>query len=349
MGKSSETPKRLATDVAQRLLAIRRENLIDVSQPLVLIAQQNRSGGTLLSQLFDGHPELHVHPGELQWQGWPSLDTSDPPEALVAALRERHIVRGFQRGYHKDRPARKLGYEDQLQSFPLVVDPTFLRELFVELATERAIESRRDVIRLYFTALHNAWLDNQNLYVRPKRWVVAFRGKLRLPEHLAGFFGDYPDGRHITCVREPKARIASKVMYNRAKAGINARTGIHSAESEGIGEYAERWRLATEMQLAAKRRYGDRVFVLTFERLVTETEWTMRALAGWLGIRYEATLTEPTFNRIPTKANSSFRVNRPGVLSEPLGNWRGVLSDEDARTIDAQTRDLYESVRALTA
>ena len=69
----------------------------------------------------------------------------------------------------------------------------------------------------------------------------------------------------------------------------------------------------------------------------------MRALADWLGIRFEAKLAEPTFNRIPTRANSSFQVNRPGVLPEALDNWRGVLSDEDAKTIDARTRDLYES------
>ncbi len=349
MGESSETPKLRATEVAHRMLAIRRERLVDVSQPLVLIAQPNRSGGTLLSQLFDGHPELHVHPGELQWRGWPTLDISAAPETLVAALRERHLVRGFQRGFHKDRPARKLGYEDQVESFPLMLDPLFLRELFVDLATEQGISTQRDAVRLYFTAVHNAWLDNQNLYARPKRWVVAFRGNLRLPEHLAGFFGDYRDGRHITCVREPKARIASKLMYERGRARANARPGVPPAGGRSIGDYAESWQVATQLQLDAKQRYGDRVFVLTFERLVTETERTMRALADWLGIRFEATLTEPTFNRIPTRANSSFQVNRPGVLPEALDNWRDVLSDEDAKTIDARTRDLYERARAPAA
>lgn len=53
-------------DTLERLLTIRRENVIDASQPLVLIAQPIRSGGTLLSRCFDGHPELHVHPAELQ-------------------------------------------------------------------------------------------------------------------------------------------------------------------------------------------------------------------------------------------------------------------------------------------
>lgn len=75
----------------------------------------------------------------------------------------------------------------------------------------------------------------------------------------------------------------------------------------------------------------------------------MRALATWLGIQFDPILTQPTFNRFPIKATSSFRVNGHGVLREPLENWRSVLSDEEAEIIDARTRDLYERVCALAA
>lgn len=40
-------------------------HLVEITQPLVLISQVQRSGGTLLSQLFDSHFQCHVHPGEL--------------------------------------------------------------------------------------------------------------------------------------------------------------------------------------------------------------------------------------------------------------------------------------------
>jgi hypothetical protein len=39
--------------------------LVKVDQTLVIITQIQRSGGTLLSQLFDMHPECHVHPHEI--------------------------------------------------------------------------------------------------------------------------------------------------------------------------------------------------------------------------------------------------------------------------------------------
>jgi len=316
-----------------RLAAARREHLVDVRQPLVLIAQPNRSGGTLLSQLLDGHPELHVHPGELQiGVGWPIVDLSRPRKEIFRALRERHVSRCFWDGYSKDKPARKLGLDEQLEVFPFLLPPELHRWLFVELLAERPIDGQRDVLNAYFAALFNAWLDNQNLYPGAKRWVVAF-GDMRQPDSLARFFADYPDGRHITCVREPKARTASKLVF--------------SGERDGVAAYAERWRQHTETQLETKARYGDRVFLLTYERLVTHTESTMRSLAAWLGISYSPSLTEPTFNRFPINANSSFRVERHGVLPDRVDQWQTVLTDEQARKVDEVAGDLYERVLAL--
>ena len=43
----------------------KRRWVIDVHQPLILISEVQRSGGTLLSQLFDGHPQCFSHPEEI--------------------------------------------------------------------------------------------------------------------------------------------------------------------------------------------------------------------------------------------------------------------------------------------
>jgi hypothetical protein len=42
------------------------DHIRPVTSPLVLISQIQRSGGSLLSQLLDGHPELDAHPHELK-------------------------------------------------------------------------------------------------------------------------------------------------------------------------------------------------------------------------------------------------------------------------------------------
>jgi len=63
----------------------RLEHVVPVTEPLVLCSQVQRSGGTLLSQLFDGHPECHAHPHEIKigWPreaNWPPLDLDRPEE-----------------------------------------------------------------------------------------------------------------------------------------------------------------------------------------------------------------------------------------------------------------------------
>jgi hypothetical protein len=311
--------------------------------PLVLIAQPNRSGGTLLSQLLDGHPELYGNPGELQWSAWPDLDLDDRPGVWWGALRQRHFGRAFREGYSKDRPARKLGYTDQLQRLPFDCDPAEIRRRFVELCAERLPETQREVLDAYFTSLFAAWRDDRNADGH-KRWVIGFRGRLR--NEVDRFFDDYPDGRHVTCVREPKGRIASKLAYMRGRAG-DAEIGKLELPT---GARPDGWAVSTAGQLAAYEQYGpDRAFLLTFEQLITETEATMQALADWLGIEFDPILTEPTFNRYPIKANSSFVVERHGVLREPLESWRSVLTDDQSSEIDAQTRDLYARVCELAS
>ena len=311
--------------------------------PLVLIAQLNRSGGTLLSQLLDGHPELHGNPGELQWSGWPDLDLGDPPGVWWSALRQRHLGRAFREGYSKDKPAKKLGYTDQLQRLPFDCDPAEIKRRFFGLCAERPPGTQREVLDAYFTSLFAAWRDDRNAE-GDKRWLIGFRGRLR--HDVDRFFDDYPDGRYVTCVREPKGLIASKLAYMRGRGG---KTEIGRSELPS-GAHPDGWTASTTVQLAACNHYGpDRVFLLTFEQLITETEATMRALADWLEIEFDPILTEPTFNRFPIKANSSFVVESHGVLREPLENWRSVLTDEQSAQIDAQTRDLYSRACELAS
>ena len=325
--------------LADELIELRLRHLVEADQPLVLIAQPNRSGGTLLSQLFDGHPELHVHPWELEigdsLEPWPELDLDASPEAWHKELYERHIRRAYDEGYSKDKSSLATGHNEQ-ERFPFMMPPGFQRKLFLSLASQRPVSTQRDVLDLHFTSYFNSWLDNQNLYCGPKRWVVAFRGRMRRPENLAQFFREYPDGRHISMLRDAKGNIASRLKYRTRE------------DVEGAVRKATRaWQRATELQLETKRRYGDRMFLLTFEQLVTDTTGVMRGLSDWLGVHFDPVLTQPTFNRLPIRASSHFRVEDHGVLREPLEHWRKVLTEEQGAWVDDLTSTLYRRFEAL--
>jgi hypothetical protein len=302
---------------------------LENAPPLVLIAQPPRSGGSLLAQLLDGHPELHCHPPELMiGSDWPSLDLTQPPRELFRSLGERHLGRFAREGYWKDKPARQLGHSEP-ESLPFDFDLRRHRTRFIEALGAQPPTTQRQVLDTYFAALFDAWLDNRNPDGQ-KRWIVAFRGRLR--HSLDKFFSDYPDGRHIGVVRDLKGLLASKRARGKTK--------------KSLEKSVERWRGTVETLLASRARNPGQVFVTLFEQLVLDTENETRRIADWLGIEWIPELTHPTFNGYPIKANSTRPVGGHGIRTEVLDNWRHIFSEQEAALLDERTRDLLERAKA---
>jgi hypothetical protein len=323
----------LAREDADHLVQIARENLVVVDQPLVLISQIQRSGGTLLNKLFDGHPAVHSHPSELHVghptkTEWPDLNLAAGPDAWHAVLNEAWIARRFEVGFGK-RVLNRSGYP----SLPFMVPPSFLAHLFRVVCVERRPRTARQILDCYFTAFFNAWLDYQGLREKPKKWITAFTPRVAWGESRRHFWADYPDGRLIMCHRDPRAWYASAVRQKEKYADLDEAVAL--------------WRRGAEEILAAKADLGDAVFVLTYEELVREPERVTRALAQWLRIEWQSILLRPTFNRLETLPNSSYPLIDWGISKESLDRWRGVLSAETVAAIEAQTMELDARVRAV--
>jgi hypothetical protein len=316
-----------------RLAEARARSHVRVDQPLVLISQVQRSGGTLLSQLFDGHPQVHAHPHELHlgWPrgkyDWPALDLDDPPETWFEALDEPPTHKLFNEGY------TKAGLEE-LDRFPFLLPPTLQRRIFLEAVARGEVRTRRDVLDCYMTSYFNAWLDNQNLYGDDKRWVTAFAARTAVaPANREAFFADYPDGRLLGIVREPASWYASASRYQPSRYG-------------DVADAMPAWRESVEALLDARERHGDRVRLVRFERLVAEPAAVMAELCEYLGLELPPVATVPTFNGRPIRANSSFPVTGTGVLAEPARRGGG-LGPEVQQAVQEQAGDLYD--RALGA
>ena len=320
-----------AAELAQ-LQAVRLAHLVPVREPLVLISQIQRSGGTLLSQLLDGHPEVHAHPGELsigkpkKWD-WPPLDL-ERPETWFDVLFEPQVDLYLREGFLKEKPL--LG---QLEPdvFPFLFSPRVQRAVFERCVAEWRPETERGVLDCYFTSYFNGWLDDQNLYSGPKKVVTAFTPRLAMEaDRLERYLAAYPDGTFVSIVRDPRAWYAS------------ARK--HRPHYEDVEEAMALWRQSAETALDARGRHGDRVLLLTYEQLVEETEQTMRRLAERIGISWSPVLSTPTFNGRPTLANSTEPVERRGVLPERATAYRVSLDDATVEAIERAAGDLHHRV-----
>ncbi|UUY05677.1 sulfotransferase [Svornostia abyssi] len=324
---------RLSDDDAQRIVDIVHRFAVPVDQPLVLVSQVQRSGGSLLSQLFDGHPELHAHPHELAIGAptkydWPRVLLSEDPSRQLDVLREVRHDRLFGEGYAKQMKTHPQA-GDEL--FAFLQPPSLLTALFTRLSRDRPATTHRDILDRYFTAYFNAWLDNANLRTGPKRWVTAFTPRLAWGESRSRFVADYPEGRQISLIRDPHDWYAS------------ARG--HQTRYADCREAAALWCRNVEEALAAWHERPSQTLVLRFEQLVDDTAGTMSRVADWLGIADLPCLSEPTFNGSAISANSTFRVGGPGIRRETVGRGRDALSGEDAAIIDEVCTGTHE--RAL--
>ena len=298
-----------------------------VTSPLALISQIQRSGGSLLSQLFDGHPEVHAHPHELMLgykkkYVWPRIDLAEHPERWFRVLFEKMVVAHTREGYKK-------GKEDK-ETLPFIFSPYLQNKIFRESIDSAKPQTQRSVFDTYMTSYFGAWLNNQN-YDGEKKFVSAFTPRLSMyPENMEMFFDVYPDGRLISVIRDPKNWYPSALrhgpkMYGDFKQAISL------------------WNESALAMLRNKEKYDRRVCLITFEDLIAHTEAVMRYLADFLGIAFQDILVVPTFNKLPIKAHTSFKAENYGILNSTLSRYK-TLSPAELDTIETMTADIYARV-----
>jgi len=306
------------------------EHTRPVTSPLALISQIQRSGGTLLSQLFDGHPELHTHPHELKIgyptkYTWPKLDLKDDPNRWLETLFEYSVLSHFKKGYKKEKKRD--------DAFLFLFLPSVQREIFLDYLGSLGLLTIRDVFDAYMTSYFGAWLNNQNS-TGHKKFITAFTAGLAMKkENMESFFGTYPDGRLISLIRDPKNWYPSAIRH---------KPRICRDIDEGI----DLWRKSTQAIIWNKERYGDRVCILTFEDLITKTKAVMRNLAEFLEIKFDDILLIPTFNRYSIRANTSFEAEQNGIISSTLQRYK-TLAQEELEFIENMTKDLHQEVLGL--
>lgn len=273
---------------------------VPVRQPLVLISQIQRSGGTLLSQLLDGHSELHVHPGELHIgrpdkYRWPDLDLTATPGKIFERVREHIAIRYAREGYHKLSGAEIAANPDHRDmALPFIFSGEIQARVFEQMLPDAPF-TQRQALDAYATSYFNAWLDYAGLYRDPEAvsyWVGFVARLLAEPGQVERMFDDYPDGRMIIILRSPESWLASAQSHSEEYADTEAALRL--------------WDDAHRRAMTIVSGRPTTTRLIRFEQLVGDTEGCMRALAKFLGVNFENSMLTPTFNRIPIASNSSF-------------------------------------------
>jgi hypothetical protein len=315
-----------AEAIYRRIAKTRSAHLVRVHQPLAMITQAPRSGGTLLLRLLDGHPQCHSIPHELG-VGWPQRLPTERDQ-LWKVLVDRKLVGQFEEGFLQSNPNlnRTRG------TLPFLLPPPLHRQLFERALARLDTRTDRGVYDAYFTGYFNAWLDCQSLYGGRKRWITAFVPRLVTShQKFSRMLEVYPDARVLSIVRDPASWYASARRW--------------SPEFAGLVPAVEAWRVSVESALRYADCLGPAMRLVRFDDLLADPKGTTRAICTWLGIRYSGQLRRPTFNGHGIKANSSFPVDRRAILDAPLSRADTELDARERAAIETLAREAYE--RAL--
>jgi len=183
------------------------------------------------------------------------------------------------------------------------------------------------------TSYFGAWLNNQNSSGH-KKLITAFTARLSMSkDNMESFFETYPDGRLISLMRDPRNWFPSAIRH---------KPRICRDIQEGV----DLWSKSAQAMLWNKDKYGDRVLILTFEDLITKTKSVMRYLAEFLEIKFEDILLEPTFNKYPIRANTSFEAEQNGIINSTLNRYK-TLAQGELEFIGSMTKELYGEILSL--
>ncbi len=276
-------------------------HILPVKEPLALISQGTCSGGMLLNQLFDGHPEIHCYPHELligdpSKNQWPQIDAKDDPRRLFEILFEKNVFKYARNGYYRQ--------EEEQQPLPFIFLPSLQKEIFLKYLNALSGMTPRDILDAYMTSYFGAWLNNQNVN-GSKKFVTAYSRGLSMSEDNMQFLFDlYPDGRLISVVRDPLSWLSCARSY----------------EPEKDGEFEKalsQWEAGARAMLRNRQRYGERVCIIRFEDLLSKTAAVMHHLAEFMEIEFSDTLLVPTFNTFALKGLKSLQEQGYGQQDKP--------------------------------
>jgi hypothetical protein len=276
----AENPQ-LVEAVAQRVLHCE----------LVLISQIQRSGGTVFSQLLDGHPKLWIFPGELHLgkpkEHWPRLLLWLPPAILFRMLVDHRCIEYARDGFKKSKlSTERLAFD---------YDVGLHCAAFCRACRQRRPRSQREILDIYFSTFFGSWRNFYAMGSEPK-YFCAFTADLALhPSSVRGYLQDYPAGRLISIVRDPSTWSASAVSKGRT-------TPKFSTFQKAMDHWRKAARALGQNKLAAP----ERVLLLAFRDVIGRTEATMKLVSDELQITFDPAMLVPTFNREPIQSNSSF-------------------------------------------
>jgi hypothetical protein len=276
--------------------------------PIFFILGRPRSGTTLLTTLFNAHPNVRIAPEFpimlFLYQRFKKVRHWD--EATIREFVD-HVF------YFSKFNVRRLEN--------LKLDKEFIVGELLKYKDDGSIQLYLKCINYYAYSIYN---KAETLWIGDKNPVYSMSDN-----RLRKIF---PDAKFICIIRDYRDNFVS--IKKLAEKDV-------AVEAPQVSLQAGRWRIFTRRFLDFKRRFPDRVYILRYEDLVTAQEATFRSLCDFLGIAYDPSVfdfhkkKDETVNTYGTHIYEKFHENllKP-INTGRMNTWQGVLTEEEVRMAD---------------
>ena len=343
-----ETVVRLGHDHPADLSEDRIHSILRFAERPLFLTGVHKSGTTLFRNLFDGHSQLAVLPmdGGLSYKRMARARKADPNATGRDVLQRFLLTTLLPRSPVSGRRAWVLG------SAPGDIVPYIkMARIFFSL-----VQHQEPSVASLFRALAGSYGSIRFGHDIPDHASWVYKSTLNIDE-ASDLAAAFEHARFLHIVRHPCAVYASQKKRQPAKGRpLNPAYELASLLAGMAGGLRNQDRLGSSCYRTL--RYCD---------LVEDPQTTMRDIAAFAGIRYEAILCEPTDGGIPAAPNTGHtgkHTKRGRVSSHTVAAWTNELHPTEQQALKAylgpamalygyppipgETKGVSQSIRALS-
>ncbi|MCX6247523.1 MAG: sulfotransferase [Bacteroidetes bacterium] len=282
----------------------------DISNiPPFFIFGRPRSGTTLLTTLFNAHPNVRIAPEFpimlFLYQRFKNVKNWD--EATIRSF----VDYAF---YYSRFSPRRVEH--------LKIDKEYIIGELLKYKDRGSIQLFLKSIDYFAYSIYHKektlWIGDKN----PLYSIYAHRIRKI-----------FPDAKFICIIRDYRDNFIS--MQKLVEKDV-------AVEAPSLSLQVNRWRYFVHLFLDCKRRYPDKYYILRYEDLVTDKEKTVRSLCEFLGIDYDPSVfnyyqkKEETLKTYGNPVWEKFHENllQP-INTGRMNTWQNVLTRRQVRMADA--------------
>lgn len=337
----------------------------------IFIAGINRSGGSLLARLFDGHYNVASYPMELNFPFKKDLYSfvdgiTGSPTHIPDFKKNLDIYKYFDAS--RDDPVFSWGKEKsdkfgvrknylEKAFYETNINTNFDHDLYISKLNEycKNSENNLDLYSGKHRAYFESWDHGRN--IKDPKVVIQHDSNGLFLNNFEKYFEDFKNSIVAVPIRNikgyvaaEKTRIARRFFGSRRFAKpLPPKFLIKNFDLYDLKAIIRTWNTSITRIRLLQEKFGieNNLVVYRFENLVQNPKQIINYLCEKVEIKPEKILYEPTLMNLPWMGNSQQGKNK-GINRKPNDYYKNILTEDEINIIDKETCNIMKKINLIS-